>query len=36
MNQRAMKIKKIRQEVKSLKKQHKEASEDQHPPLVEL
>ena len=36
MNQRAVKIHKIRQELKSLKKQHKEASEEQRPPLAEL
>lgn len=32
MNHRAAKIHKIRQELKSLKKQHKEASEEQRPP----
>lgn len=36
MNQRAVKIHKIRQELKSLKRQHKEASEEQRPPLAEL
>uniref|UniRef100_A0A3B1JAJ2 Reverse transcriptase domain-containing protein n=1 Tax=Astyanax mexicanus TaxID=7994 RepID=A0A3B1JAJ2_ASTMX len=36
MNQRAAKIHRIRQELKSLKLQFKEASEEQRPPLVEL
>ncbi|RXN19664.1 reverse transcriptase [Labeo rohita] len=36
MNHRAAKIRKIRQELKSLKKQYKEASEEQRPPLEEL
>lgn len=36
MNHRAAKIHKIRQELKSLKKQHKEASEEQRHPLEEL
>jgi hypothetical protein len=36
MNHRAAKIHKIRQELKSLKKRYKEASEEQRPPLEEL
>ena len=36
LNQRAVKIHKIRQELKSLSKQYKEASEEQRPPLAEL
>lgn len=36
MNQRAVKIHNIQHELNSLKKLHKEASEEQHPPLAEL